>query len=43
MCYDHLAGVVGVSVTEALLERGLLREHNGGYQMATDGELRAAA
>jgi hypothetical protein len=37
MCYDHLAGVVGVSVTEALLERGLLREHDGGYQMATDG------
>ena len=23
MCYDHLAGMVGVSVTEALLERGL--------------------
>jgi DNA-binding transcriptional ArsR family regulator len=31
MCYDHLAGAVGVSVTEALLERDLLREQDGGY------------
>ena len=37
MCYDHLAGVVGVSVTEALLERGLLRERDGGYLMAPGG------
>ena len=37
MCYDHLAGMVGVSVTEALLERGLLRERDGGYLMAPGG------
>jgi hypothetical protein len=24
MCYDHLAGAVGVSVTEALIDRGLV-------------------
>ena len=36
-CYDHLAGMVGVSVTEALLRRGLLRERDGGYLVATDG------
>jgi DNA-binding transcriptional ArsR family regulator len=33
MCYDHLAGAVGVSVTEALLGRDLLREQDGGYAL----------
>jgi DNA-binding transcriptional ArsR family regulator len=33
MCYDHLAGAVGVSVTEALLGRDLLRERDGGYAL----------
>ena len=37
MCYDHLAGAVGVSVTEALLGRGLLREHDGGYVLGPRG------
>jgi len=37
MCYDHLAGAVGVSVTEALIGRGLIREHDGGYVLAADG------
>ena len=37
MCYDHLAGVVGVSVTEALLGRGLLRERDGAYLMGPGG------
>jgi DNA-binding transcriptional ArsR family regulator len=37
MCYDHLAGVVGVSVTEALLGRDLLQERDGGYLMAPGG------
>ena len=37
MCYDHLAGAVGVSVTEALLGRGLLRERDGTYLMAPGG------
>jgi DNA-binding transcriptional ArsR family regulator len=37
MCYDHLAGAVGVSVTEALLRRGLLREKDGGYVLGPEG------
>jgi len=37
MCYDHLAGAVGVSVTEALIGRGLLRERDGAYLMEPEG------
>jgi DNA-binding transcriptional ArsR family regulator len=37
MCYDHLAGAVGVSVTEALIGRGLLVERDGSFHMAPDG------
>jgi DNA-binding transcriptional ArsR family regulator len=37
MCYDHLAGAVGVSVTEALLGHGLLREQDGGYLLGPQG------
>jgi DNA-binding transcriptional ArsR family regulator len=37
MCYDHLAGTVGVSVTEALLGRALLRERDGGYVLGPEG------
>jgi DNA-binding transcriptional ArsR family regulator len=31
MCYDHLAGVVGVAVTEALVDRSALRPQDGGF------------
>lgn len=35
-CYDHLAGAVGVAITEAMTERGLLGwEH--GLRLTTDG------
>jgi DNA-binding transcriptional ArsR family regulator len=34
MCYDHLAGVVGVAVAEGLTDRDLIREHDGGYVLA---------
>jgi hypothetical protein len=37
MCYDHLAGTVGVSLTEALIGRGLLRERDGAFLMGTAG------
>lgn len=37
MCYDHLAGAVGVSVTEALIGRGLLRERDGDYALGPAG------
>jgi len=34
MCYDHLAGVVGVAVAEALADRDLIRAQDGGYLLA---------
>ncbi|HEY2265265.1 MAG TPA: helix-turn-helix domain-containing protein [Streptosporangiaceae bacterium] len=37
MCYDHLAGAVGVAVTEALLGHGLLHEQDGGYLLGPQG------
>jgi DNA-binding transcriptional ArsR family regulator len=43
MCYDHLAGLAGVSVTEALLGRGLLCERDGGYLLAPGGAAEFAA
>ena len=37
MCYDHLAGAVGVSVTEALIGRGLVHAQDAGYTLAPGG------
>src|SRR5580692_4683042 len=37
MCYDHLAGAVGVCVTEALVARGLLEDEDGTYRMGAGG------
>jgi hypothetical protein len=37
VCYDHLAGTVGVTVTEALIGRGLILERDGGYLLGPDG------
>src|SRR5579859_634912 len=37
MCYDHLAGAVGVCVTEALIARGFVDEEDGTYRMGTGG------
>jgi DNA-binding transcriptional ArsR family regulator len=42
MCYDHLAGVVGVAMTETLMARSGLREVDGGWTVgdsAPFGEL----
>lgn len=33
MCYDHIAGRVGVAITDALLQRGVLAEHTEGYSV----------
>jgi DNA-binding transcriptional ArsR family regulator len=33
ICYDHLAGTVGVAMTEALVGRGMLVEHAHGYDL----------
>jgi len=37
MCYDHLAGAVGVSVTEALIGHGLVVEEDGGFALGPGG------
>jgi DNA-binding transcriptional ArsR family regulator len=37
MCYDHLAGVVGVAVIEALIARGLVRDWDGAYLLGPRG------
>jgi DNA-binding transcriptional ArsR family regulator len=35
MCYDHLAGVVGVAITETLLTRSALRQVDGGWSLGS--------
>jgi DNA-binding transcriptional ArsR family regulator len=37
-CYDHLAGVVGVALTESLLRRRALRARGGDYELTPTGE-----
>ncbi|HEX3316587.1 MAG TPA: helix-turn-helix transcriptional regulator [Solirubrobacteraceae bacterium] len=37
LCYDHLAGVLGVAVTEALVGRGALAPRDGGFAVTRDG------
>lgn len=37
MCYDHLAGAVGVAVAQGLIDRDLIREQDGGYVLAPRG------
>lgn len=37
MCYDHLAGIVGVTITDAMLDRDLIRAQDGGFRLAPDG------
>lgn len=36
-CYDHLAGRLGVSVTEALVARRILRLQDGGFALTKTG------
>jgi DNA-binding transcriptional ArsR family regulator len=36
-CYDHLAGRLGVRITEAIVDRGLLREVGRDYQITKKG------
>jgi hypothetical protein len=43
MCYHHLAGAVGVSLTDALISRGLLRECDGAYLMEPKGAAKFSA
>lgn len=37
-CYDHLAGRLGVGLTDALLEQGALRAEDGGFALTGTGE-----
>jgi DNA-binding transcriptional ArsR family regulator len=38
LCYDHLAGTLGVAVTEALVERDLIRARDGDFELGPEGE-----
>ncbi|HEX4009154.1 MAG TPA: helix-turn-helix domain-containing protein [Solirubrobacteraceae bacterium] len=42
-CYDHLAGAVGVGVTERLERTGALAADDGGYALTARGERRMRA
>lgn len=35
-CYDHLAGELGVAITDALIDRGLIEQH-AGFALTADG------
>jgi DNA-binding transcriptional ArsR family regulator len=35
-CYDHLAGELGVAITDALIARGLIEQH-AGFALTTEG------
>jgi DNA-binding transcriptional ArsR family regulator len=37
LCYDHLAGSVGVAVTDGLVARGALEQHGSEYVVPVDG------
>jgi DNA-binding transcriptional ArsR family regulator len=37
-CYDHLAGRLGVAVTDALVARDVLRVRDGSFELTEDGE-----
>lgn len=41
-CYDHLAGRLGVGLTDALLDRELLAEADDGFQLTDAGQERLA-
>jgi DNA-binding transcriptional ArsR family regulator len=36
-CYDHLAGRLGVAVTDALVARDVLRPRDGSFELSEDG------
>jgi DNA-binding transcriptional ArsR family regulator len=36
LCYDHLAGAVGVAVTEALIARDMIRPGDGGFELGSE-------
>jgi DNA-binding transcriptional ArsR family regulator len=38
MCYDHLAGELGIGVTDALVKQGLLRKEDDAFAVTRRGE-----
>ena len=42
-CYDHLAGVAGVALADALVERRLLERGDGGFGLTPAGTAELAA
>jgi DNA-binding transcriptional ArsR family regulator len=42
-CYDHLAGELGVGLTEALQHQHLITAHDAGYTLTAAGETRLQA
>lgn len=37
-CYDHLAGKIGVALTESLLKQKIIIEKNNAYEISPEGE-----
>ncbi|GJM81799.1 hypothetical protein HMSSN139_42950 [Paenibacillus sp. HMSSN-139] len=37
-CYDHLAGSLGVRLTQSLVRTGILVEGDGAFEMTVEGE-----
>src|SRR5215469_3176311 len=37
-CYDHLAGKIGVAITDALTRKRLIRRGDGGFELQPSGE-----
>ncbi len=37
-CYDHLAGKIGVALTDSLLEQKIIVEKNNAFEISTEGE-----
>jgi DNA-binding transcriptional ArsR family regulator len=36
LCYDHLAGTLGVAITDAMIARDLIRRHDGGFELGSE-------
>ena len=36
-CYDHLAGTLGVQVTQALIDRQIVHQHGESFDVTSDG------
>ncbi|MHC0442661.1 ArsR/SmtB family transcription factor [Flavobacterium sp. 3-210] len=37
-CYDHLAGKIGVALTDSLLEQNIIKENNNAFEISTEGK-----